>query len=68
MNKNVKQHFETLAVAVLCTVFVLSMHQSCSGVADRVSNKKVKENTELKKAQNLKQDTIANFKLEQRVR
>ena len=68
MNKNVKQHFETLSVAILCTVFVLSMHQSCSGVADRVSNKKVKENTELKKAQNLKQDTIANFKLEQRVR
>ena len=68
MNKNAKQNFETLAVAILCTVFVLSMHQSCSGLADRFSNKKVKENTELKKTQNLKQDTIANFKLEQRIR
>ncbi len=68
MNKNTKQHFETLAVAVLCTVFVLSMHQSCSGLSDRFSNKKVKENTELKKIQKLKKDTVNAFKLEQKVR
>jgi len=64
MGKNVKQAFETLAIAVICTVFVLSMHQSCSGVAEKLSNKK----TEIKKVQELKNDTINNLKLDQRVR
>ncbi len=66
MSKNVKRNFETLAVAILCTVFVLSMHQSCSGILKRFSNKD--KNTELKKAQELKRDTVNTFKLEQRVR
>lgn len=64
MKQSVKQGFETLAIGVICTVFVLSMHQSCSGLADRFSNK----NTEFKKAQELKNDTINAFKLEQKVR
>ena len=65
MTKKVKQNFETIAVAVVCTVFVLSMHQSCSGLAERFNKK---EKTELKKAQEFKNDTINTFKLEQRVR
>jgi hypothetical protein len=60
MNKNVKQAFETLAIAVICTVFVLSMHQSCSEFANK--------NTEIKKAQELKNDTLKNIKFGQRVR
>ena len=63
-NKKVKQNFEILAVAGVCTIFVLSMHQSCSGIMDKTSNKK----TEIKKVQELKNDTINTFKLEQRVR
>ena len=47
MNKNVKQTFETLAIAVLCTIWVLSMHQGCSDLSTRFSDKK----TETKKAQ-----------------
>ncbi len=57
MNK----HLETLAVAVVCTVFVLSMHQSCSG-----SSKKF--NKQEKIVKELKNDTIKTFKLEQKVR
>ena len=52
---NVKQTFETLAVAVVCTVFVLSMHQSCSGLAKQFGEK---DKTENKNAQNIKNDTI----------
>ena len=66
MKKNVKQAFETISIGALCTVFVLSMHQSCSGLADRFGKKQ--EKTEIKKVQELKNDTIKTFKLEQRVR
>ena len=58
MNKNIKRNFETLAVAVVCTIFVLSMHQSCSGLMDKFSNKKKNENTEIKNVQEIKNDTI----------
>lgn len=67
MNKNVKQTVETLAVAVLCTIWVLSMHQSCSDMSKRFLGKK-SETNKAQKIQELKQDTINTFKLEQRVR
>ena len=49
---NIKQTFETLAVAVVCTVFVLSMHQSCSGLAKQINDKQ--EKTEINKAKDIK--------------
>lgn len=61
MNK----HFETLAVAFVCAMFVLSMHQSCSDLSKKFNKQ---ENKEVKKAQELKNDTINAFKLEQKVR
>ena len=64
---NVKRAFETLALGVVCSVWVLSMHQSCSGVAERLSDKK-SETSKIQKVQELKNDTINTFKLEQRVR
>lgn len=67
MNKNVKQTFETLAVAVLCAIWVLSMHQSCSDMSKRFLGKK-SETNKAQKIQELKKDTINTFKLEQRVR
>ena len=66
MNNNIKQSFETFAVAALCTVFVLSMHQSCSGLAKKLGEKEEKK--EIKKATELKNDTIKTFKFEQKVR
>lgn len=67
MNKNVKQTFETLAIAVLCTIWVLSMHQGCSDLSTRFSDKKT-ETKKVQKIQELKKDTINTFKLEQKVR
>ena len=64
---NIKQAFETLAFGVVCSVWVLSMHQSCSGVTERLSGKKA-EASKIQKVQELKKDTINTFKLEQRVR
>ena len=64
MNKNVKQTFETLAIAVLCTIWVLSMHQGCSDLSTRFSDKK----TETKKVQDLKNNTLKNIKFGQKVR
>ncbi len=63
----VKQAFETLTLGVVCTLLVLSIHQSCSGVAERLSDKKP-EASKIQKVQELKNDTINTFKLEQRVR
>ena len=67
MNKNVKQTFETLAITVLCTIWVLSMHQGCSDLSTRFSDKKT-ETKKVQKIQELKKDTINTFKLEQKVR
>ena len=61
-----KKHFETLAIAVVCTVGVLSMHQSCVGLLAKFDKKE--ETKEIKKVQELKNDTINTFKLEQRSR
>ena len=60
MKQSIKQGFETIAIGIVCTVFVLSMHQSCSNT----QNKK----TEIKKVQELKNSTVNNFKFEQKVR
>ena len=68
MKQNIKQGFETLAIAIVCTVWVLSMHQSCSELSGKFSSKKTNTNVEQKKVQELKTDTIASFKLEQRTR
>jgi hypothetical protein len=63
---SIKQSFETLGIAVICTFFVLSMHQGCSGVSEgRSSNKKT---LTVKKAEEIKNDTVNTFKLEQRAR
>ena len=67
MNKNVKQTFETLAIAVLCTIWVLSMHQGCSDLSTRFSDKKT-ETKKVRKIQELKKDTINTFKFGQKVR
>ena len=67
MDKNVKQTFETLAIAVLCTIWVLSIHQGCSDLSTRFSDKKT-ETKKVQKIQELKKDTINTFKLEQKVR
>jgi hypothetical protein len=61
MNK----HFETLAVAVVCTVFVLSLQQSCSKIT---GDKNTVKNTEVKKIQELKNDTLYNLQLTQKVK
>ena len=68
MKQNVKEAFETISIGALCAVFVISMHQSCSGISEKISEKKSGNNTEIKKVQELKNDTIKTFKLEQRVR
>lgn len=65
--RGVKQAFETLALGVVCAVWVLSMHQSCSGVAEKLSGKKT-ETSKIQKVQELKNDTINNLKFEQKVR
>lgn len=62
---NIKQSFETLAIGVVCTFFVLSMHQGCSGASEKLSNDKT---LTVKKAEEMKNDTINTFKLEQRAR
>lgn len=64
---NIKQSFETLAVAIVCTVFVLSMHQSCSGLAKQINEKQ--EKTEINKAQDIKKnEIIKNLKIWQKIR
>ena len=63
MNKNVKQNIETLIIGLICTVWVLSMHQNCSNATQK-NNKK----TQIEKIQKLQNDTINAVKLEQRVR
>lgn len=64
---NINQGFQTLALAVICIIWVLSMHQSCSGVSEKLSSKKT-DAAKIQKAQELKTDTINTFKFEQRVR
>ena len=64
----IRQAIETLAIGIICSVWVLSMHQSCSKTVDKLPGKKASEKTEIKKVQELKNDTIKTFKLEQRVR
>ena len=63
---NIKQGFETFAVAVVCIVWVFSMHQSCSGLSEKLGKKEEKK--EIKKVQEIKNDTINSCKLEQKVR
>jgi len=53
--KNMNKHFETLAIGVICTVFVLSMHQSCSDLSKKV---KIQEKTETKNTKKIKNNTI----------
>ena len=64
---NIKQAIETLALGAVCSVWVLSMHQSCSKVTDRLSSKET-EISKIQEIQELKNDTINTFKLEQKVR
>ena len=52
---DVKQAFETLAIGVVCTIFVLSMHQSCSNLVNQFGKK---DKTEIKNVQEIKNDTI----------
>ncbi len=61
-----QKHFETLAVAVVCTIWVLSMHQSCAGLLAKFDKKQ--ETKEIKKVQELKNDTINAFRFGQRIR
>ena len=60
---NVTQIFETIAVIALCLVGVAAIQQGCSGLV-----KKLKEDKEIKKSQELKNDTINAFKMNQMAR
>ena len=55
VKKNMNKHVETLAIGVICTVFVLSMHQSCSDLSKKV---KIQEKTETKNTKKIKNNTI----------
>ena len=62
-----KKHFETFAIAIFCTMFVLSMNRACSGLTKSFNkeNKKIEIN---KKTQELKKNAIRIINLEQKVR
>ena len=60
------KHLKIFAVGVICTIFVLSMHQGCSGPAEKFSKKE--ETKEIKKVKDLKNNAVNAFKLEQKSR
>ena len=61
----IRQAIETIAIGIICSVFVLSLNQSCSNMVNKwTNNKKI----ETKKVQELKNKTIQNIKFGQRVR
>lgn len=57
--QQIKETIQMLLISLVCIAFVLSLHGG---------NKKSVQETEPKKVQELKNDTINIFKLEQRVR
>jgi len=62
MKRNVKQTFETIAVAVLCAMLFVSMYKGCSGIVKTLKDKKI----EIKKAQ--EKNTVKTLQFNQRVR
>lgn len=61
----IKQALETIAISIICSVFVMSLNQSCSNMVNKWSNNK---KTETKKVQELKNNTLKNIKFGQKVR
>lgn len=66
---SIRQGFETLALGVVCSVWVLSMNQSCSNIVNKNKNvKKPSVVSDTIKADTIKNDTIEYFQSEQRAR
>ena len=63
--QEIRRAIETIAIGIICSVFVMSLNQSCSNMVNKWANNK---KTETKKAQDLKNNTLKNIKFRQKVR
>lgn len=63
--QEIRRAIETIAIGIICSVFVMSLNQSCSNMVNKWTNNK---KTETKKVQELKNNTLKNIKFGQRVR
>ncbi len=63
--QEIRQAIETIAIGIICSVFVMSLNQSCSNMVNKWTNNK---KTETKKVQDLKNNTLKNIKFGQKVR
>ena len=61
----IRQAIETIAIGIICSVFVMSLNQSCSNMVNKWTNNK---KTETKKVQEFKNNTLKNIKFGQKVR
>ena len=63
--QEIRQVIETIAIGIICSVFVMSLNQSCSNMVNKWANNK---KTETKKVQEFKNNTLKNIKFGQKVR
>ena len=63
--QEIRRAIETIAIGIICSVFVMSLNQSCSNMVNKWTNNK---KTETKKVQDLKNNTLKNIKFGQKVR
>ena len=63
--QEIRHAIETIAIGIICSVFVMSLNQSCSNMVNKWTNNK---KTETKKDQDLKNNTLKNIKFGQKVR
>lgn len=63
--QEIRRAIETIAIGIICSVFVMSLNQSCSNMVNKWTNNK---KTETKKVQELKNNTLKNIKFGQKVR
>ena len=63
--QEIRQAIETIAIGIICSVFVMSLNQSCSNMVNKWTNNK---KTETKKVPDLKNNTLKNIKFGQKVR
>ena len=63
--QEIRQTIETIAIGIICSIFVMSLNQSCSNMVNKWTNNK---KTETKKVQDLKNNTLKNIKFGQKVR
>ena len=63
--QEIRRAIETIAIGIICSVFVMSLNQSCSNMVNKWTNNK---KTETKKVQEFKNNTLKNIKFGQKVR